>query len=231
MTPRWRVFRDFFTVRSFPRDTATAKVETRTFPPGDRHLPAVPLYRNSVRRSLEQTKMSGMRAVVQRVARASVSVGGEIVGSIGPGLLVLLAIGRGDGEEAGRWLCDKIVRLRVFEDEDGRMNRSVEDAGGGILVISQFTLYGDARKGNRPGFDAAAPPEAAEPLFEKAVRYLRTISPVPVATGRFRARMAVELVNDGPVTLLLERGETGPPAGGMPSAKRGGRTAPGAGNG
>jgi D-tyrosyl-tRNA(Tyr) deacylase len=149
--------------------------------------------------------MKGMRAVIQRVSRASVAVEGEVVGGVGRGLLVLLGIGRGDDEAAGRWLCDKILKLRVFEDGEGRMNRTVEEAGGGILVVSQFTLYGDIRKGNRPGFDAAAPPDVAEALYDKAVEYLRAVSPVPVATGRFGASMEVSLVNDGPVTFLLER--------------------------
>jgi D-tyrosyl-tRNA(Tyr) deacylase len=146
-----------------------------------------------------------MRAVVQRVSSASVTVDGKVVGSIDAGLLVLLGIGRGDGEEAGRWICDKLLKLRVFEDEQGRMNRSVSDIGGGILMVSQFTLYGNTEKGNRPGFDAAAPPEIAEALYEKTVEYLRSISTVAVATGVFRASMQVSLINDGPVTLLLER--------------------------
>ena len=146
-----------------------------------------------------------MRAVIQRVSSASVAVGGEIVGGIGTGLLVLLGVGRGDGEDAGRWICDKLLKLRVFEDADGKMNRNVVEAGGGILLVSQFTLYGSVEKGNRPGFDEAAPPEIAEALYGKAVEYLRSVSPVPVATGVFRASMAVSLVNDGPVTLLLER--------------------------
>ena len=146
-----------------------------------------------------------MRAVVQRVSRAAVTIGGEVAGSIGPGLLALVGIRRGDDEAAGRWLCDKLLRLRVFEDGEGKMNRTVEEAGGGILLVSQFTLYGDVRKGNRPGFDEAAPPQEAEPLYDRMVAHLREISTVPVATGRFRAEMAVELVNDGPVTILLER--------------------------
>jgi D-tyrosyl-tRNA(Tyr) deacylase len=146
-----------------------------------------------------------MRAVVQRVSRAVVTIGGEVAGSIGPGLLALVGIRRGDDEAAGRWLCDKLLRLRVFEDGEGKMNRTVAEAGGGILLVSQFTLYGDVRKGNRPGFDEAAPKEEAEPLYDRMVAYLRKVSPVPVASGRFRAEMAVELVNDGPVTILLER--------------------------
>jgi D-tyrosyl-tRNA(Tyr) deacylase len=146
-----------------------------------------------------------MKAVVQRVSRAAVTIGGEVVGSVGPGLLALVGFRRGDDEAAGRWLCDKLLRLRVFEDGEGKMNRTVAEAGGGILLVSQFTLYGDVRKGNRPGFDEAAPPEEAEPLYDRMVAHLREVSTVPVATGRFRAEMAVELVNDGPVTILLER--------------------------
>lgn len=146
-----------------------------------------------------------MRAVVQRVARAAVVIDGKVVGSIGPGLLAFVGIRRGDDDAAARWLCDKLLRLRVFDDGEGKMNRNVEEAGGGILLVSQFTLYGDVRKGNRPGFDEAASPQEAEPLYDRMVAYLREISPVPVASGRFRAEMAVELVNDGPVTILLER--------------------------
>jgi D-tyrosyl-tRNA(Tyr) deacylase len=146
-----------------------------------------------------------MRAVIQRVTGAEVSVDGDAVGGIGPGLFVLLGVGRGDDEAAGRWICDKLLKLRIFEDPEGRMNRNVVEAGGGILLVSQFTLYGDVSRGNRPGFDDAAPPEMAEALYGKAVEYLRAVSPVPVATGRFRASMKVSLVNDGPVTLFLER--------------------------
>jgi D-tyrosyl-tRNA(Tyr) deacylase len=146
-----------------------------------------------------------MRAVIQRVSQASVTADGAVVGNIGKGLLVLLGIGRGDDEASCRWLAEKLLKLRVFEDAEGRMNRTVSDTGGEILVVSQFTLYGDITKGNRPGFDGAAPPETAEPLYEKTVAYLRAVSTVPVATGRFRASMEVSLVNDGPVTFLLER--------------------------
>jgi D-tyrosyl-tRNA(Tyr) deacylase len=146
-----------------------------------------------------------MRAVIQRVSRASVAVDGKVVGSIGRGLLVLLAVARRDDEATARWMAEKLLKLRVFEDAEGRMNRTVADAGGGILVVPQFTLYGDIKKGNRPGFDDAAPPETAEPLYETAVRHLRAGSPVPVETGCFRAAMEVSLVNDGPVTFLLER--------------------------
>jgi D-tyrosyl-tRNA(Tyr) deacylase len=135
---------------------------------------------------------------VQRVTRASVTVGSEPVAAIGPGLLVLLGIRRDDGEAEADWIVRKLLALRIFEDEDGRMNRSVGDAGGEILCVSQFTLYGDARKGNRPGFTDAAPPEEAEPLYERVREGLGAQG------GRFAAHMAVELVNDGPVTLLLD---------------------------
>ncbi len=146
-----------------------------------------------------------MRAVVQRVTSASVSSGGEVIGAIGHGLLVLVGIGKGDASDQMRWMCDKIAKLRIFYDDSGKMNRSVLDVGGGILLVSQFTLYGDARKGTRPGFDAAAPPSVAEPLYDEMVRHMRATLPVPVETGRFGADMSVALVNDGPVTLLLER--------------------------
>lgn len=146
-----------------------------------------------------------MRAVIQRVLRASVVSGGETLGRIGQGLLVLLGVTHDDGVQDARWMAEKILRLRIFEDGAGKMNRSVEDVGGGILVVSQFTLYGDARKGNRPGFDAAAAPSLAEPLYDEVVRSLRAMTSLPVETGRFGADMAVELLNDGPVTILLER--------------------------
>jgi len=145
-----------------------------------------------------------MRVVIQRVREARVTVDGEVVGQIGPGLLLLVGIGRGDTEEALRWVAEKIINLRIFEDEDGRMNLSLREVGGEILAVSQFTLYGDVRKGRRPNFTGAAPPEEAEPLFNRFVQLLRE-SGAKVETGRFRAHMLVELVNDGPVTLLLER--------------------------
>jgi D-aminoacyl-tRNA deacylase len=146
-----------------------------------------------------------MRAVVQRVTCASVASEGEMLGRIGHGLLVLVGIGREDTPEQMRWMCDKIAKLRIFYDDAGKMSRSVLDVGGGILLVSQFTLYGDARKGTRPGFDAAAPPSVAEPLYDAMVRHLRETLPLPVETGRFGADMSVSLVNDGPVTLILER--------------------------
>jgi D-tyrosyl-tRNA(Tyr) deacylase len=139
-----------------------------------------------------------MRALVQRVSRASVSVDGERVSEIGPGLLVLLGVRRGDGEAEADWIVRKLLALRIFEDDDGRMNRSVADVGGQLLCVSQFTLYGDARKGNRPGFVDAAPPEEAEPLYERVRAGLGALG------GRFGAHMSVELVNDGPVTLIVE---------------------------
>jgi D-tyrosyl-tRNA(Tyr) deacylase len=139
-----------------------------------------------------------VRAVVQRVASASVTAEGERVGAIGRGLLVLLGVGAGDDEAAADRLAAKLAALRVFEDGDGRMNLSVRDAGGEVLVVSNFTLYGDTRRGNRPSFVGAARPEAAEPLVE------RVRAALGAEGGRFGARMAVELVNDGPVTLVLE---------------------------
>jgi D-tyrosyl-tRNA(Tyr) deacylase len=144
-----------------------------------------------------------MRAVVQRVSRAAVRVDRQVVGEIGHGLVVLLGVASGDGEEDARWAADKVAQLRIFEDGAGKMNRSVEDVGGGVLLISQFTLLGDARKGNRPSFVAAAAPDAARALYEGVAARLRERG-LPVATGVFRATMEVELVNDGPVTLLLD---------------------------
>jgi D-tyrosyl-tRNA(Tyr) deacylase len=144
-----------------------------------------------------------MRAVVQRVTRAAVRVEGETVGRIGAGLLVLLGVARGDGEAEAAALAGKTARLRIFEDGEGRMNRSLLETGGEALVVSQFTLLGDTRRGNRPGFTDAAAPAEAEALYERYAGALRAAG-VPVATGRFRAHMEVELVNDGPVTLLLQ---------------------------
>ncbi len=149
-----------------------------------------------------------MRAVVQRVTRASVTVADECVGSIGPGLCVLLGVTHADGPDQAATMARKLAELRVFPDGQGRMNRSVEDLGGGLLVISQFTLYGDTRKGRRPSFVAAAPGDVAAPLVDAVVDALRERG-LETATGRFGADMAVELVNDGPVTLLVEV----PPAG------------------
>jgi D-tyrosyl-tRNA(Tyr) deacylase len=144
-----------------------------------------------------------MRAVVQRVSRAEVRVEGRIVGAIGRGLLVLVGIAREDTPETGKVLAEKIANLRIFDDEQGRMNRSLLEAGGGVLCVSQFTLYGDCRKGRRPSYDRAASPEAARALYESFVESLRALG-VKVETGEFRAMMDVELVNDGPVTLLLD---------------------------
>jgi D-tyrosyl-tRNA(Tyr) deacylase len=144
-----------------------------------------------------------MRAVVQRVSRARVVMDQEVVGQIGRGLLVLLGVGRGDTAELARRLADKIVGLRIFADEDGKMNRSLADVGGEALVVSQFTLYGDCQKGRRPSFVDAAPPEIAIPLYEEFVTAVRALG-IPTATGRFGAIMQVELCNDGPVTLIVE---------------------------
>jgi D-tyrosyl-tRNA(Tyr) deacylase len=144
-----------------------------------------------------------MRAVVQRVSRAEVRVEGAIAGRVGRGLAVLLGVARGDGEDDARLLADKVAALRIFEDPAGKMNLSVRDVTGGVLVVSQFTLLGDARKGNRPGFVDAAPPEEANALYERFCALLRERG-LEVATGVFRASMEVELVNEGPVTILLD---------------------------
>jgi D-tyrosyl-tRNA(Tyr) deacylase len=144
-----------------------------------------------------------VRAVVQRVSRARVLVDGQVSGEIGRGLAVLLGVGREDGEADARSLADKVALLRIFEDGAGKMNLAAAEVGAGVLVVSQFTLLGDARKGNRPSFTDAAPPEAANALYERFCALLRERG-LPVATGVFRASMAVELVNDGPVTILLD---------------------------
>lgn len=144
-----------------------------------------------------------MKVVLQRVKRASVDVAGATVGSIGPGLLVLLGVTHTDTPQDAASLVEKTAHLRIFADDAGKMNRSVIDVGGGILVVSQFTLYGDCRKGRRPSFDAAAPPEQAQSLYEYFVERLKTHN-LTVATGIFQASMQVSLVNDGPVTFILE---------------------------
>jgi D-aminoacyl-tRNA deacylase len=144
-----------------------------------------------------------VRAVVQRVARARVLVDGETVGEIGPGLCVLLGVAAGDDASAGKRLAGKVARLRIFENDEGKFDRSVLDEGGGALVVSQFTLIADTAKGNRPSFAAAAPPDVAEPVYEAFCDALAAEG-VEVARGRFGARMTVELANDGPVTIVLE---------------------------
>ena len=149
-----------------------------------------------------------MRAVIQRVKRAEVRVDHRATGKIGAGMLVLLGIGREDTVEAAERLADKIVNLRIFDDETGRMNRPLLETGGGLLCVSQFTLYGDCRKGRRPSYDQAAPPDVACRLYEAFLQCVRARG-IPVETGQFQAMMEVELVNDGPVTLLLdERSES-----------------------
>jgi D-tyrosyl-tRNA(Tyr) deacylase len=144
-----------------------------------------------------------MRAVVQRVSAASVTVEGEVVGEIERGLLVLVGAGHDDGDAEVAALVDKLLGLRIFPDEEGKMNRSVVDVGGGVLVVSQFTLLGDVRRGRRPSFTAAAPPEIASPLIDH-MHALITEAGVPVAAGRFGAHMDVALVNDGPVTIVMD---------------------------
>jgi len=144
-----------------------------------------------------------MRAVVQRVSEARVSVDGRVAGEINKGLVVLLGVGHDDDEKDIRYLADKIINLRIFEDEDGKMNISLHDVGGELLIVSQFTLYGDCRKGKRPSYDKAAKPDAAERVYNKFVEYCRTFG-IKVETGVFQAMMMVEIHNDGPVTLLLD---------------------------
>lgn len=146
-----------------------------------------------------------MRVVLQRVSRAAVSIDGQVVGRVGRGFLLLVGFRAGDDEETLRWMAEKVVGLRLFNDAAGKMNLGLEEVGGGLLVVSQFTLYGDARRGRRPSFIKAAPPEIAIPLYERFVELLRELVPGGVETGEFGAMMEVELLNDGPVTLILER--------------------------
>ena len=148
-----------------------------------------------------------MKVVLQRVSQASVSVDGEIVGQIGNGFLALVGIGHGDDEAVVGWMAEKTAVLRVFEDEGGKMNRSVTDVGGGVLAVSQFTLYGDCRKGRRPSFIEAARPDKANQLYERFVALAKEQG-THVACGQFQAHMDVELVNDGPVTMLLDSSKT-----------------------
>jgi D-tyrosyl-tRNA(Tyr) deacylase len=144
-----------------------------------------------------------MRAVVQRVTEADVTVGDRCVGKIGKGFLVLLGVGNADSEIDAQYMADKVARLRVFEDEEGKMNLALKDVGGAVLVVSQFTLYGDARKGNRPSFIDSAPPERAEFLYRFFITALERHD-IKVARGEFGAKMKVRLINDGPVTILLD---------------------------
>lgn len=146
-----------------------------------------------------------MKIVVQRVSSSSVEIDGSITGSINRGVMLLVGIHESDTKETIKWCCNKIVNLRIFEDEEGKMNRSVTDIEGGILVVPQFTLYGDVRKGTRPSFINAAPPDIAEPLFDSMVEQFKKNFSGPVETGVFGAMMNVSLVNDGPVTILVER--------------------------
>jgi D-tyrosyl-tRNA(Tyr) deacylase len=145
-----------------------------------------------------------MRIILQRVSRARVTVAGRITGEIGPGVLLLVGLTDSDTEAELAWMAEKVVGLRIFNDDEGKMNRSLDEVGGALLVVSQFTLYGDARKGRRPSFTTAARPEVAVPLYERFVERLRATG-LQVETGEFGAMMDVELVNDGPVTLILER--------------------------
>jgi D-aminoacyl-tRNA deacylase len=151
----------------------------------------------------ENYRLASVRAVVQRVTRAGVTVNGAITGEIGRGLLVLLGVGKSDTSGDAEYLAAKIAGLRIFEDENGKMNLSLAEAGGAVLAVSQFTLYGDVRRGKRPSFDDAASPEAARELYEHFVRSIRKAG-LKCETGRFQEMMRVELVNDGPVTVLLD---------------------------
>jgi len=146
-----------------------------------------------------------VKVVLQRVSRAEVRIDGGVAGEIGRGVLLLVGFTEGDTDGDVDWMADKVVGLRIFPDDDGKMNRSLAEVAGDVLVVSQFTLYGDVRKGRRPSFVAAAHPDAAVPLYERFVAALRTRAPAGVETGRFGAMMEVESVNEGPVTLLLER--------------------------
>ena len=145
-----------------------------------------------------------MRAVLQRVRRGCVTVDGRVVAEIGAGAVILLGIGPQDGEDAAKYLAEKIANLRIYEDDAGKINRSLLDVGGAAIVVSQFTLYADTRKGRRPSFTDAAPPEIARPLVERFAALLRELG-VPTQTGEFGAHMMVEIVNDGPVTIILEK--------------------------
>ncbi len=147
-----------------------------------------------------------MRACIQRVSEARVTVEGVVTGQISRGLVVLLGVGQGDGPTEVEWLAEKIVGLRIFEDDAGKMNRSLAEVGGAMLVVSQFTLYGDARRGRRPSFTDAAPPELAERLYGEFVEKVRGVG-IEVATGKFREHMEVSLVNDGPVTIWIDTAE------------------------
>lgn len=146
-----------------------------------------------------------MKVVVQRVSSASVMVGNEIIGVIENGLLLLVGIHQNDTQEQLKWMCEKILKLRVFKDEEDKMNLSVTDVEGGILVVSQFTLYGDSRKGTRPSYMEAARPEKAEPMYEEMIQHFKDHSQLNIQTGKFGAMMDVSLVNNGPVTLILEK--------------------------
>ena len=146
-----------------------------------------------------------MKVVVQRVKSASVKVGNQITGAIDQGLLLLVGIHQHDTKEQMEWMCEKILKLRVFEDVEEKMNLSVSDVKGGLLVVSQFTLYGDSKKGTRPNYIEAARPEKAEPMYEEMIRYFEEHSDLSIQTGKFGAMMEVSLVNDGPVTLILEK--------------------------
>lgn len=145
-----------------------------------------------------------MRAVVQRVSRASVEIDGQIFGKIQNGIVAFVAIKETDNDKSIQWMCNKLVNLRIFNDENGKMNKSVSDINGGILLISNFTLYGDAKKGFRPSYIESAKPEFSEPMFDKLLSYLRSNYQLQIETGKFGAMMNIELINDGPVTIIID---------------------------
>jgi D-tyrosyl-tRNA(Tyr) deacylase len=146
-----------------------------------------------------------MRAVVQRVKQAKCTIEGKVAGEIGNGMVVLLAITHSDSHDTIKWMCNKLVNLRIFPDEENKMNKSIIDAGGGILLVSNFTLYGDTQKGFRPSFIQSAPPEIAIPVYNEMVDYLKSNYHINIATGEFGAMMDIELINDGPVTIIVEK--------------------------
>jgi len=185
--------------------TAALSRQRSAFSGYPRWPPAIAQLRSEFRleSSSQKIETAYMRAVVQRVSRAKVTVGGQATGEIGPGLLVFLGVGRGDSNADADYLAEKVAGLRIFEDEHGKMNCSAMETKGGILVVSQFTLYGDVRRGKRPSFDGAAPPDKASELYEYFVQRLRAAG-LPCETGRFQEMMSVELVNEGPVTILLD---------------------------
>ena len=146
-----------------------------------------------------------MKSVVQRVSKANVKINGKVVGEIGKGIVVFLAVSKEDNDDTIKWMVNKLINLRIFSDENDKMNRSILDIGGEILLISNFTLYGDAKRGYRPSFTESAPPEISEPIYNKIIQLMRSNYPINIQTGEFGAMMDVELINDGPVTIIIDK--------------------------